>query len=355
MGGAIGGLFGGGDTPSSPNVNVYQPSGTSNIDSVLSNLLQSNTSAVTGANNPYSQMSPQISQLFQMLYNNPNAGGYQTAANNAGGAYGTTGTNALNASTALSSTLPQTLAGANSVYQMGVDPQQAYYAQALQKLNDQNNVANAQYGLTGQQAAGNVQNADSNFNIDWQNTELQRALAGLQGYSGAIGTAAATADSANNLGVAGAQNTLAAGATPYNATQAIGTNSQAALQQYIANLLGPVTSSASTIAQDQNYLNTGVSASTAGANAALQDYNAQLQNSSNIGNAIGGILGLDSGSGGSIGGDIWSGVGSLFSAGGSGGANSLASLGSTYGPAQQGGGFDWSTLLQYLPDLAAAA
>lgn len=79
-----------------------------------------------------------------------------------------------------------------------MDPQQALYQQTLQSTIDQTRSAEAARGLAttpigAQSEAGTV----ANFNIDWQNQQLQRELAGIGGatgaYQGLIGAGAAAA------------------------------------------------------------------------------------------------------------------------------------------------------------------
>lgn len=336
MGGIVSDLFGGGG-PSQPNVQVYQPTGTSTADNNLQALLSQNFNSVSGANNPYAAYSPQFANLFNSVYNSPYASGYQNSANNAGAGYTTTGTNALNNSTALSSQVNPLLTGANSVMNTAFDPQNALYAQTLQKVNDSANVANSQYGLTGQQAAGNVATADSNFNIDWQNNELQRQLQGLYGATSATTGAGVAGLNAGNLGNTGAGSITTGGATPYGANIGIDGNQQTALEDYITSLLGPTTSSQGTVTNLENYLNTGISASEGGAAAALGDYNAQLTNSANLGSGLGSLLGLG-------------GNGSSSSSGGSGLLSSLSALFSS-----SGGSSSAADALPWLADAAAAA
>lgn len=317
MGGAIGSLFGGG-APSQPNVQVYQPSGTSSQDTNLQALLGQQQSTLAGSANPYTQYSPQFASLYNSIYSSPYAGGAQSAANTAGAQSTGVGSNALLNSTALSGAVNPLLSGAQSVYNMGLDPQLALYNQQLQGTNDAANVANAQYGLTGQQAAGNLNQATTNFNIDWQNNELSRALQGLQGAGTADTAAGALGTVAAGLGNTGATATLAGGNTPYQAAGQISTNQTNALQNYIQALLGPSTSLQPAIGNEQNYLNTGVSASEGGASQAAQDYQNQFANTSSIFGGLGSILGLGTGTANStLGGSALS---SLF--GGSSGAGS---------------------------------
>lgn len=92
-----------------------------------------------------------------------------------------------------------------SVYQLGMDPQHALYNRTQQQITDQSAASNSMYGLgsSGQGAA--LQNqANENFNIDWQNQQLSRASQGLQAM-----------DSANQA--AGAQGTLGSAALQQSA------------------------------------------------------------------------------------------------------------------------------------------
>lgn len=325
MGGIISSIFGGGDTaaPASPNTQVYQPIGTTAQDQNLNSLFNQNFSSLQGNNNPYTQLNPQAAQIFQSLFNSPSAGGYQQAAGTAGNSFAQTGASDINLMNLLAGGANTALGAGNNVLNTAMDPQNALYNQLLQKTNDTANVTNAQYGLTGQQAAGNTQQADTNFNIDWQNNELQRQLQGLQGYNQALNNAAGASSSANSLGTAGAQNTLLGGETPYATGQAIGGAQQNALGNYLQQLLGPYSTSQPLIQNLQNYLNTGVSASNYGQNAALQDYGAQQQQSANTGSAIGSILGFGNGNGGTIGSSLYNALPSLSSLG--------SSIGSLFG------------------------
>jgi hypothetical protein len=82
-----------------------------------------------------------------------------------------------------------------------MDPQQALYNQTLQTTLDQTRSGEAARGLAntpiGQQGEAS---ALQNFNIDWQNQQLQRQLAGIEGatgaYGGLIGAGAKAAETA---------------------------------------------------------------------------------------------------------------------------------------------------------------
>lgn len=326
IGGLVGDIFGGGQSaPTQSNVQVYQPAGTAGADTNIQNLLNSNTAAVSGANNPYTANSSNIAQLFQSLFNAPTAGGYNTSAGNAGTAYTNAGNMASNASGQINNSALSLLPGAAQVMQLGLDPQNDLYNRSLQQNTDRANVNNAAYGLTGQQAAGNTNQANKDFNIDWQNNELQRAIAGLSGAGNAITSASGNAINASNLGTTGAGNILQGGATPYNTSGNIYNNQQTALQNYIQQLLGPVTSSQSTIGDLSGYLGQGINSSASGASAALGNFNAQNNAQANLGSGLAGGANL---------------ISSIFSGGGGGGSSQAAQealatsqLGSSYGPA----------------------
>lgn len=97
----------------------------------------------------------------------------------------------------------QSLLGAGQdIYGLARDPQSALYNRTAQQLQEQTGATNAMYGLGSSAAGAGVANqAMSNFNIDWQNNQLQRALQGLGGYTGA----AQTAGGYGQLGTAQAQ------------------------------------------------------------------------------------------------------------------------------------------------------
>ena len=159
---------------------------------------------------------------------------YQNAANTAGQAYGTLGSQLGNAAN-LNFGAQQGLLGAGQqVYQTALDPQSALYNRTVQQLQDQTGATNSMYGLGSSAAGAGVANqALSNFNIDWQNQQLQRQLQGLQGYGQAAGQAGQLAGQGAALGGAGAGYTLQGGQLPYQTAQQIAAN-----QGNLANTFG---------------------------------------------------------------------------------------------------------------------
>lgn len=78
--------------------------------------------------------------------------------------------------------------GAGQVMQSGMDPQNALYARTAQQLQEQIRAAEAARGIAMTPYGAGVEGQTmANFNIDWQNQQLQRQLAALQGAGGALG------------------------------------------------------------------------------------------------------------------------------------------------------------------------
>ena len=71
----------------------------------------------------------------------------------------------------------QALRGAgNSIYQTAFDPQQALFNQLTQQTTDQTRAADSARGLAmSPYSVGNESQALSNFDINWQNQQLQRS------------------------------------------------------------------------------------------------------------------------------------------------------------------------------------
>jgi len=147
---------------------------------------------------------------LQMGINNAQAygGGYQNAANAAGQYYGQLGSQLQGASGNLFN-------AGNQVYQSAFDPQNALYNRTVQQLQDQTGATNSMYGLGSSGAGAGVANqALGNFNIDWQNQQLQRQIQGLGALGQGYGQAGA-------LGQMGAGSTLMSGQLPYEAGQTL--------------------------------------------------------------------------------------------------------------------------------------
>ncbi|WP_158683436.1 hypothetical protein [Burkholderia sp. BE12] len=212
--GTSGGSGGGSGGPS-----YYIPTGLNTADTTWQNLLSSINGTYSGNNlQPYGL----ASLLGGLRANESYAPGYMNAATAAGQGY----TNAGNVLTNLGNfdlaTQNNLLNAGQNVYQMGLDPQNALYDRTLNQLTQQTGATNSMYGLGSSAAGAGVQNqALSNFNIDWQNNQLQRAAQGLQAYSGAANTAGRYGEAGANALTQAPQYTLLGGSIPYSTAQSL--------------------------------------------------------------------------------------------------------------------------------------
>jgi hypothetical protein len=202
---------------------MYVPSGLGSADQGWQNLQQSQM-GLYNQGNPYSDWNQQ-----QAIRSSEQYGALAGTAGQYGAQLGQQAQGNYGAQ--------QYLQGAGQqVYNLAMDPQSALYNRTQQQLGDQVNAGQAQRGLGGSAVGGSEYNqAMSNFNIDWQNQQLQRATQGASALSGLYGQAGSygqlgNADLAASLGAGaqGAQYTGMQGMLPYQTAQNM-TNNQ--LQQ----------------------------------------------------------------------------------------------------------------------------
>jgi hypothetical protein len=164
------------------------------------------------------------------LYNNPYAGMFQQGAGTAAGmgqgaalgAYGL-GQGLIGAGTGL-------FQPANAVMSSAFDPQSALYARTVQQLQDQTRAGQEARGIAMTPYGAGLENqAMSNFNIDWQNQQLQRQISGLGAGVGAYGAGSQIAGAGAGLMAGAPGQYLNASAMPYNAFQNIGQGQLGAL------------------------------------------------------------------------------------------------------------------------------
>ena len=166
----------------------YVPTGLTSSDQAWQNLLSGEQSAQGGIQGllPYYGQSLQGGMNALATYGNLNA----QRANEASNQYYGLGQAMNQQGWQNLGTQANLLGAGQQIYNMGLDPQSALYGRTLQQLQDQTGATNSMYGLGSSAAGAGVANqALSNFNIDWQNNQLSRALQGLQGYAGAANTA----------------------------------------------------------------------------------------------------------------------------------------------------------------------
>lgn len=248
------------------------------------------------------QVDPLYLQALQSLSNNPYSGQALTGAGQAAN-YGT------------GTLFPQQAAGATSLFGAGnqvlgtaFDPQNALYNQTLQNVQGQSNVANAQSGVQGPAAAGITDNNLNNFNLQWQNNQLQRQAQGIQ----AGGQAYA---GGSTLGGAGIQNLASSSALPYGTFVGQNNDLTTAGNNYaggIGNSLAPENSLASLLGA---YLGIGNSDAQTALASNQQAFNQGQTIGSNTGSALNSLSNNQA-------------LANLFSGGG-GGGGSLSALGAS--------------------------
>ena len=122
------------------------------------------------------------------------------------------------------------MGAANQVLNTGFDPQNALYDRTAQQVGDRQNALNAMYGLgTSAAGAGLAGDASRNFNIDWQNQQLQRQISALGAYGTEQGQVANNYATLANTGTNNYNSLTNSGVGNYNALNAGSANNFATL------------------------------------------------------------------------------------------------------------------------------
>lgn len=225
--GGLSGLLGGGSKqPEAPK--GYQPQYSGWVDSAVQPGMAALDQYNTGG-----QAIPFAQNTFQSLYNNPYAGQYQQNANatagvgaQVGGAQVGGGMNLIGAG---SSMLPW----AQQILQTGFDPQSALYNRTQQQLTDQIRAGESARGIAMSPYGAGVENKGlSDFNIDWQNQQLQRQNTAAQGAGYLTNSAGNAINLGQNVSTLGLQTLGNAAALPYSTANTIGNNQFGAIGQF---------------------------------------------------------------------------------------------------------------------------
>lgn len=237
----------------------------------------------------------EYSNLTQAGVNNPYAGMYQQGGGQAGQMGMQAGQGAYGAGGQLMSSSLGMLPDVGALLSLGFDPQQALYSRTAQQIQDQQRAQQAASGVSGTPyGAGVMGQTMNNFNIDWQNNALQRALAGAQGAAGLQGAIGQGVGTGANIQAGGIEEYLRGAGTPYNVYGGINQN-----QRDILNQAGQYGNMASTIPQQQiqDYLaylsQANQNAQTANQAAGLNLQKARLQDQeyAAIGQGMGSAMG----------------------------------------------------------------
>lgn len=321
--GAVGSMSGGSGT--SGGSGYYIPTGLADADQGWQNLQNQNIDFYNRSQlAQYGNTS--LQNGFNALYNY--APYYQMAADATKNSYNALAGDMSTQANKNWGTQQALLNAGQQTYQTALDPQNALYNRTAQQLQDQTGATNSMYGLGSSAAGAGVANqAMSNFNIDWQNQQLQRQLQGLQGYTGAASTAGGYGQLANQQAALIPQYQLASGSTPYQTAQSIAAQPGQlgnTYGQYLnQNVYGPAQGFQGQAIPYMNY----------GQGAQAVPYQQQQQNAQNLGSTLSSALG---GLGNSS--QMTSAFSNAFGGNNSYGAQNAMGYGATSSPYYSGGG-----------------
>jgi len=259
---------------------------------------------------------PYAQSTFNQQFNNPYAGGAQSGANFASGLGQNAALGAYGAGSQLTGAGKGALPYAQQIFQTSMDPQQALYNRTFQQTQDAVNAQNAASGIsTTPYGAGVAGEALGNFNMNWQNQQLQRQALGAQAGGGLIGQAGGAINTGTSLMNAAPGAYAQASAMPFGTYSGIGQNQNQFTSQYLSQILQAQGVPQQQIQDYIAYLSAGTSQQNA--NTALfqqqlnqnqMAFNQQQQYGSQLGKSLYGIGQGPSG-----------GWGSFFGGGGGGG------------------------------------
>lgn len=308
IGDVVGGIVGGAQTPNVPNISVYQPQQPGVADKGAIDLIGQNV-----ANNPAATYAPNFTSTYNNLYANPGAPGYMSAAGGASGIAGNAAQQSAANSRIISGMVPTAVAYGDQVAQMGLDPQEALYNRTLQRLQDQVRVSQAARGITMSPYGANLENeALGNFNIDWQNNALDRAIKGVNAYGTAANTAGSAASTASDLNNNAVIQAMKSGSIPYDAYRTIYGDQFGDTANLVAALTGQNSVREQGIADYMKYLGLSNNASGTAADVAFRTYDAQKQAAADAGMGISDLFGLAGDGYDALGGSVGGGSGALL-------------------------------------------
>jgi hypothetical protein len=260
----------------------YIPTGQGGIDQGFLNQMGYNTGTGLGAQQ---LANPMMATLLRNIMNDPSMAGYGAAAQQAGGMAGQAGQGAFGAGGALNQQILAALPQFQQILQQGTDPQSALYDRTLAQTRDQMGAGLSSQGLTGSGVGGAIEGQGlSNFNIDWQNQQLSRALSAMQGFGGAIGQAGQGLQAGAGLQGTGIQEALGAGQIPWQANQNIFGGQNTGLTNFLNTFGGSQNIGNQNLGQMLSYLDTGQRANTLAGNQAMGGLsNVQGQNAAAAG------------------------------------------------------------------------
>ena len=289
----LGGSKGGGNGGTLP---MYMPTGEASVDQSWQNMYNQQGQI---ANQTNQQTSPYYGQSLAQG-ENINYQPYLQGAQQAGNMYGQVGQAAQGqmagygqqAQTALGQQQQMYSAG-NQIMQTAFDPQNALFNQTQQTLQDQVNAGQAARGL-GNSAEGAMEesNAMSNFDINWQNNQLQRQA---QGISSGVAANQAGVQQGNlygqdqSAGLAAGNSAATAyglqGQTPMQAQQYAAAQPGAVANQYQQYMAGQQGMNTTAMNGAQSYMGLGQTAGSANYDASTAQNTANTNLFTQLGTA----------------------------------------------------------------------
>ena len=312
-GGALAGMFGGGGAGSVQLPPQFQMP---NMGQAANNAfgqigdLSQYTNLASGSL-PYAQ------NIFQGTYNNPFAGGAQSGAGVTSGLGENAALGAYGAGANLTGAGMNMLPYASSIMNTAFDPEQTLYNRTLQQTTDQTRAGLEARGMDSTPYGAGIEGqALSNFNIDWQNQQLQRQATGAGAAGGLYGQAGQGINTGTGIMNAAPGQYLTSAAYPYSTSMGILGNQQTGL----TNMLGAGQAGANianTPIQDyMGYLSAGTAQQNANNNTAklgLAQQQQQFMQNQQFGQALGGgLYGIGQGYGNPQRSPFASGVMSMF-------------------------------------------
>ncbi len=160
---------------------------------------------------------------------------------------------------AIGALVPGNLGAAGSILNTAFDPQQQLYDRSYQQMIEHQNATNSQNGVSGSPfAAGLVGDATRNFDTDWQNSQLNRQIAGLGAYDSAMTTDASNFSNLLGAGTGAYTADVGAGVSSFNNLMSGDVNNRTALTGAAAGGYGTMAGVGTNLyGLGQNALNSG--------------------------------------------------------------------------------------------------
>lgn len=200
-----------------------------NLSGQASSMANQFNSGAQQLTNQQRDLSGQITNASNQYLNSGQQAQYQGAMNALQPAYYGAGQQAFTMGQQLQGQMGSSQRYGDQIMQTAFDPQKQLYDQQYQLQQQQAMANQASRGLAMSGVGAELSNqADQNFNINWQNQQLARQIAGLGAYDTNNQSIAGLAQGANQAYTVGLQDWTTGAGIPYNTAQTIYNNNQAA-------------------------------------------------------------------------------------------------------------------------------